>query len=250
MKKSLLIVLIFICISLISCNKIPKNKEKSVESPKIIDQSVLLNVNGQAIYKEELNRIRPSYEEMGLGEREIIEGMILELVTLQEVGKIPLSIGEEEVNKRYEELLSLDKMNFHEKIMKQYGSEEKYKEALKNKMLFDGVVKKVKDYFSTRFSVNKKIIKIRVKDYMSQYESEDFKKNRINEENFSKKVEETYKDSFYTLLGELFFKVQQYKLAQKSDLEFGSYKVCDLFKKEEYGITRDTLKFKGKDYPL
>ena len=70
-------------------------------------KDILLTVNGEALYQEEFDKIFAKYKEKGLTEAEILEGMVLELVTLEKADDFSVSVSEEDVQARYEELLAL-----------------------------------------------------------------------------------------------------------------------------------------------
>ncbi len=243
MTKKFLIPIIVLSLLLSGCNKNESNAS-------ISNKNVLITVNGEPIFEEELEKIKLKYEEKKLTDSEIIEGMILELITLQQADKFSISISQEDVDSRYNELVNLEQSLFYEKAIEQYGSEENYKDSLYYKLVYDEVSTKIKKSFSDIFSIENTLLQERTQDYISQYTSMDFEENNVDKEIFSEEVTQAYKESFLFALEDLYFKVWQYKEAKISKLSFENYNRNDLFQVQEYDITADTLQFKGKTYEM
>lgn len=245
MTKKVLICIMTLCLLFSGCTKNESNENLSTSN-----ENILLTVNGEPIYEEELEQIKSKYEENGLTESEIVEGMILELITLQQADEFMISVSQEEIDVRYDELVELEQSLFYEKAIEQYGSEEKYKEALYYKLIFDEVSTKIKASFSDAFLINNEVLQERTKDYMSQYTSADFEENDINKLEFSKEVTQTYTESLLSTLEDLYFKVWQYKKAQTSEILLENYSGNDLFQIQDYEITENSLRFKGENYEM
>ena len=64
--------------------------------------------------------ILPKYKEYGLTKTEIVEGMVLELATIQQADNLSVSVNQKEVEERYDELVELEEPVFHQKAIKQY----------------------------------------------------------------------------------------------------------------------------------
>lgn len=243
MKKRLYFLVLVVSLFLNSC--------ASVDSSDMsINQNILLTVNNEPLYSEELNKISSHYAEIGLTETEIIEGMVLELITLQQAESFSISVSQNDIDSRTNELSTLGESFFYEKAMEQYGSEEKYKQSLYYKIIYDEVEQKIKDSFLNGFSLNQRVLQIRTNDYISQYTSTDFKENNINQESFYNEVINTYNEYSLTALEDLYFKVWKYKTASESNLVYVSYDGDILFQKQDYNITSDTLNFKNIPYEL
>ena len=214
------------------------------------DSDILLTVNKEPIFNEELERIKTKYTDYGLAEDEIVEGMILELVTLQQADELAVSVAQDEVNTRYDELINLGQPLFLEKAITQYGNDDNYKKALYYKLLYDKVSERVKADFSIDFKIQDALLQQRTDDYLLQYTDSDFEKSQIDKESFSEEVAHTYYESCVSSLEDLYFKVWQYKKMKDATLSFDSYRDKNLFKKQNFSITNSHLSFKGKEYEL
>ena len=241
--KKLIIPALAICLSLAGCS----STGASQDIPK---KDILLTVNGEALYQEEFDKISAKYKEKGLTEAEILEGMVLELVTLEKADDFSVSVSEEDVQARYEELLALDQSLFQEKALEQYGSEDAFLEALHYKLIYEGTADQIKNSFSQSFSLNDAVLQERTKDYVSQYAKADFEENDMDAADFEQETMHTYTDSLLSSLQELYFKVWQYQTAANSELSYVSYDGEPLFQKSDYALSPDSLTLKGKTYDL
>ena len=236
MMKKVSLLLLALTFLLISCAK--------------KDSDILLTVNKEPIFNEELERIKTKYSDYGLTETEIVEGMILELVTLQQADELAISVAQDEANTRYDELIDLGQPLFLEKVITQYGNNENYKKALYYKLLYDKISERVKTDFSMDFKIKYTLLQQRTDDYLLQYTDSDFEKSQIDKESFSKEVAHTYYESCVSSLEDLYFKVWQYKKMKDATLSFDSYSDKNVFQKQTFGITNNALSFKGKEYEL
>lgn len=241
--KKLIIPALAICLSLAGCS----STGASQDIPK---KDILLTVNGEALYQEEFDKISAKYKEKGLTEAEILEGMVLELVTLEKADDFSVSVSEEDVQARYEELLALDQSLFQEKALEQYGSEDAFLEALHYKLVYEETADQIKSSFSQSFSLNDAVLQERTKDYVSQYAKADFEENDMDAADFEQETMHTYTDSLLSSLQELYFKVWQYQTAANSELSYVSYDGEPLFQKSDYALSPDSLTLKGKTYDL
>ena len=241
--KKLIIPALAICLSLAGCS----STGASQDIPK---KDILLTVNGEALYQEEFDKISAKYKEKGLTEAEILEGMVLELVTLEKADDFSVSVSEEDVQARYEELLALDQSLFQEKALEQYGSEDAFLEALHYKLIYEETADQIKSSFSQSFSLNDAVLQERTKDYVSQYAKADFEENDMDAADFEQETMHTYTDSLFSSLQELYFKVWQYQTAANSELSYVSYDGEPLFQKSDYALSPDSLTLKGKTYDL
>ena len=241
--KKLIIPALAICLSLAGCS----STGASQDIPK---KDILLTVNGEALYQEEFDKISAKYKEKGLTEAEILEGMVLELVTLEKADDFSISVSEEDVQARYEELLALDQSLFQEKALEQYGSEDAFLEALHYKLVYEETADQIKSSFSQSFSLNDAVLQERTKDYVSQYAKADFEENDMDAADFEQETMHTYTDSLLSSLQELYFKVWQYQTAANSELSYVSYDGEPLFQKSDYALSPDSLTLKGKTYDL
>lgn len=91
--------------------------------------------------------ILPKYKENGLTKTEIVEGMVLELATIQQADNLSVSVNQKEVEERYDELVELEEPVFHQKAIKQYGTEEKLKQALYYKLVYNAINDKIDELF-------------------------------------------------------------------------------------------------------
>ncbi len=241
--KKLIIPALAICLSLAGCSSTGASQD-------IPEKDILLTVNGEGVYQEEFDKISDKYKEKGLTEAETLEGMVLELVTLQKADDFSVSVSEEDVQARYEELLALDQSLFQEKALEQYGSEDAFLEALHYKLIYEETAEQIKSSFSQSFSLNDAVLKERTGDYVSQYANADFEENDMDAADFSQETMHTYADSLLSSLQELYFKVWQYQTASNSELSYVSYDGEPLFQKSDYAISPDSLTLKGKTYDL
>ncbi len=241
--KKLIIPALAICLSLTGCS----STGASQDIPK---KDILLTVNGEAVYQEEFDKISAKYKEKGLTEAEILEGMVLELVTLEKADDFSVSVSEEDVQARYEELLALDQSLFQEKALEQYGSEDAFLEALHYKLVYEETAEHIKSSFSQSFSLNDAVLQERTRDYVSQYAKTDFEENDMDAADFEQETMHTYADSLLSSLQELYFKVWQYQTTANSELSYVSYDGEPLFQKSDYAIAPDSLTLKGKTYDL
>lgn len=241
--KKLIIPALAICLSLAGCS----STGASQDIPK---KDILLTVNGEALYQEEFDKISAKYKEKGLTEAEILEGMVLELVTLEKADDFSVSVSEEDVQARYKELLALDQSLFQEKALEQYGSEDAFLEALHYKLIYEETADQIKSSFSQSFSLNDAVLQERTKDYVSQYAKADFEENDMDAADFEQETMHTYTDSLFSSLQELYFKVWQYQTAANSELSYVSYDGEPLFQKSDYALSPNSLTLKGKTYDL
>lgn len=238
MNRRILILSLIICILLSGCSK------------NNADKGVLLTVNGEKIYEEELEEILPKYKENGLTKTEIVEGMVLELATIQQADNLSVSVNQKEVEERYDELVELEEPVFHQKAIKQYGTEEKLKQALYYKLVYNAINDKIDELFLENYSIREELLQVRASDYVSQYTAADFEENDMDKEIFSDEVVQNYYDSCLDRLQELYFKVWKYRIANESSISYNNYSGNDLLKKQEFDITANKLNFKGKKYEL
>ncbi|MDE7431337.1 MAG: hypothetical protein K2N34_05420, partial [Lachnospiraceae bacterium] len=123
MKKRFYFLALAACLFFNSC--------ASVDSRDLsTNQNILLIVNDEPLYSEEFIKISSHYEEIGLTETEIIEGMILELITLQQAESFSISVSQDEIDSRINELSAIEESFFYEKAIEQYGSVDEYKQSL------------------------------------------------------------------------------------------------------------------------
>lgn len=215
-----------------------------------MESDVLLCVNGEKIFDYELQQISEKYSEMGLEQDEIIEGMILEVVTLQQAKNLSLSINQNDVDERLNELKNMEETLFYEKAIEQYGTEDEYKKALYNKMLYNKMAEFVIQYFEKEIEINRDLLKTRTNDYISEYSDSDFKNSEIDKEMFWDEVYETYFEYLNKDLADLYFKMWQYKMVRNSEIVGKSYNNISIFENEKYGIDEDRLLFRGTNYEL
>ncbi len=95
--KKLIIPALAICLSLAGCS----STGASQDIPK---KDILLTVNGEALYQEEFDKISAKYKEKGLTEAEILEGMVLELVTLEKADDFSVSVSEELYQEEFDKI--------------------------------------------------------------------------------------------------------------------------------------------------
>ena len=194
--------------------------------------------------------ILPKYKENGLTKTEIVEGMVLELATIQQADNLSVSVNQKEVEERYDELVELEEPVFHQKAIKQYGTEEKLKQALYYKLVYNAINDKIDELFLENYSIREELLQVRASDYVSQYTAADFEENDMDKEIFSDEVVQNYYDSCLDRLQELYFKVWKYRIANESSISYNNYSGNDLLKKQEFDITANKLNFKGKKYEL
>ena len=132
--------------------------------------------------------ILPKYKENGLTKTEIVEGMVLELATIQQADNLSVSVNQKEVEERYDELVELEEPVFHQKAIKQYGTEEKLKQALYYKLVYNAINDKIDELFLENYSIREELLQVRASDYVSQYTAADFEENDMDKEIFSDEV--------------------------------------------------------------
>lgn len=239
--KKIAVSLLAICLLFTGCSK------KTIENTS--EENVLLTVNGEKIYAKELEQISPKYEDAGLTQEEILEGMVLELLTLQQADTFSITVSQDEVDSRFHDLTDLESL-FYEKALEQYNTEEQLKKALYYKLVINKVSDKVDEMFCNEYVSNNKVMLTRTSDYVSKYTDTDFEENDLKKEDFSKEVLQTYKEGLSTELESLYFKSWQYKLLKESHLTYVDYDDGTLFQKTDYNINKDSLNFKGETYDL
>ena len=166
--------------------------------------------------------ILPKYKENGLTKTEIVEGMVLELATIQQADNLSVSVNQKEVEERYDELVELEEPVFHQKAIKQYGTEEKLKQALYYKLVYNAINDKIDELFLENYSIREELLQVRASDYVSQYTAADFEENDMDKEIFSDEVVQNYYDSCLDRLQELYFKVWKYRIANESSISYNN----------------------------
>ncbi|MBG9794117.1 hypothetical protein ABD76_17045 [Paenibacillus dendritiformis] len=107
----------------------------------------LIQVNGEVISHKEIQTVLQRYEDKGqfvrVSEEDVVKSAIEEVLVLQEAGKLGITVDEAELDHKIEALKEMNQNLFYDLAIKQYGTIDNYREALKLRMLYQGTRDKI-----------------------------------------------------------------------------------------------------------
>lgn len=105
-----------------------------------------IRVNGEMIYESEiqnvLNRYNNRSEFVQLSKEDVAKSAIKEVLVLQERVKLKVEVDDRALDDKVEDLKNLGQ-SFYDLAIKQYGNEASYREALRLRMIYEGVKEKI-----------------------------------------------------------------------------------------------------------
>ncbi|BFH11560.1 SurA N-terminal domain-containing protein [Paenibacillus melissococcoides] len=107
----------------------------------------LIQVNGEVISHEDIQNVLQRYEDKGqfvhVSEEDVVKSAIEEVLVLQEAEKLGIKVDEAELDHKIEALKNMNHNLFYDLAIKQYGTIDNYREALKLRMLYQGTRDKI-----------------------------------------------------------------------------------------------------------
>ncbi|BCJ94921.1 hypothetical protein acsn021_24900 [Anaerocolumna cellulosilytica] len=194
-------------------------KEKTLSTAVALEESdILLTVNKEELYVSELNKMKEQYPAMS--DKELIEGMILEALILEEAEKRNIQVTEAEVIERLE-LLKLENHNLYEIAIKQYESEENYKKALKYRMQYEKTKEEVVKEFTEFYWEEDRIME----DTLAYIKKNKYDSNNENISNISA----AYTDNYLKYMKAAAFYKYNYDLTKEAVIKYKSFIPVKLF---------------------
>ena len=220
--KKIFMVLTCILLPLIisGCGKNANVSSSYAENSK---DSILLIVNGEKVYKKDFLNIKENYVDTDYTDTELLEGMVLELLVLQEANYYSVSVTDKEIDKKIDGLKNLNEI-YYNKAMEKYKTEEKLKDAFRYKILYDKIKQKVNSAFLKNLELSSEVLMQRTNDYVSSQDVAAGDKDK-----FTQDVLHTYEDITSEALSEAYFSAWQYSLAHDSDIQYIDYNESILF---------------------
>ena len=114
---------------------------------------------------------KAQYESKNMLDAELLDGLIKERIVLQYGEKIEDIITEEDVEKKLQALKAEQNGNiFYQKAMKEYGSEEAIKIALKNRLIYNFVKDDLMNQFLSVLRIDEDKLYFRAEEFAEQYD--------------------------------------------------------------------------------
>ncbi|WDV45636.1 DUF4362 domain-containing protein [Clostridiaceae bacterium M8S5] len=136
---------------------------------------IVAKVNNEPIYREDIERViklnSNTSSSNNITEKDIINAAIKEMIVIQEAKTIGIEISDDELEKSIMTLKN-EHADLYEIVIKQYESEENYKQKLRNKYIFDAMKERVVQKYYKENPVNKS----RIIREIPQYYDVDIKK--------------------------------------------------------------------------
>lgn len=148
---------------------------------------IIATVNGETIYQEDYERIKALNS--SLKNEKIIELIMKEVIVYQEAEKIGVYVHDEDVENRIKHLKN-ELPDMYKLCIEQYGTDNKYKEALKYTMLYQAVY----DYYATKYIEN---LNYDIKEIEAEFRENNLLKDEefdINSEDILSYLKSKYKD--------------------------------------------------------
>lgn len=218
-NKKLIAGVVLICLLLSSCQKvipvengIDNGSFGTVSSAiEVLQDDILVNVFGTPIYKAEYEKACENYTDFA--PKDVFEGLVREIVVLHKADELGYTVTEDEITDRINELKEINP-NYYELAIKQYETEEQYRDALKNRILytkvFDTVTKEVES-------------KYKYKDDIIEAETAQFISENGMESDMSEEIKSTLVSNYTEIVKQVYFKKWNYDEAIAADIEYISY---------------------------
>lgn len=197
------------------------------------EDCILLTVNGEEIYNKDFLRTKEYYNTKNYTDKELLEGIVLERLVLQKADYYSIDVTDEEVNEKIEELKKLGDI-YYKNALDKYKTEEKFKEAMYYKIVYEKIKDIVQNTFLERLNLSSDVLLKRSKDYVS---TQPVKASDVDQ--FTQNVIHSYEEITLKDLSEAFFSAWQYHLASESDIQYVDYKESTLFSDLDYNLDID-----------
>lgn len=183
------------------------------------DNSVIIKVNGDDILLTDIDLARRQYSGRDVSDADLLGGLIKEKIVLQYFEKNGEQISDEEVESQYELLKTVENGNiFYEKALAEYGTDEKVKEAIKYRLMYNIAKESIKSEFLQVFSIDKRKINLRTEDFIAQFDLKDLSDEEREE--YRQAVVKQYNDALIDEAFDLYFQVWLNKQVENSDIEY------------------------------
>lgn len=182
------------------------------------DHSVIIKVNGDDILSTDIDLASMQYSGRDVSEADLLRGLIKERIVLQYFEKTGEKISDEKVESQYELLKTAENGNiFYEKAIAEYGTDEKVKEAIKYRLMYNIAKESVKSDFLQVFFIDKNKINLRTEDFVHQFDLNDLSDE--DREEYKQAVVKQYHDALINEAFDLYFQVWLNKQVENSDIE-------------------------------
>lgn len=176
----------------------------------------IASVNGEKILASDFDLAKAQYESKNMLDAELLDGLIKERIVLQYGEKIEDIITEEDVEKKLQALKAEQNGNiFYQKAMKEYGSEEAIKIALKNRLIYNFVKDDLMNQFLSVLRIDEDKLYFRAEEFAEQYDID--RLDNKEREDYLETVFMQYRDSLTNELFDLYFQVwlnEQFKIGR------------------------------------
>ena len=164
---------------------------------------------------------KAQYESKNMLDAELLDGLIKERIVLQYGEKIEDIITEEDVEKKLQALKAEQNGNiFYQKAMKEYGSEEAIKIALKNRLIYNFVKDDLMNQFLSVLRIDEDKLYFRAEEFAEQYDID--RLDNKEREDYLETVFMQYRDSLTNELFDLYFQVWLNEQFRNSDIKYVS----------------------------
>ena len=181
----------------------------------------IASVNGEKILASDFDLAKAQYESKNMLDAELLDGLIKERIVLQYGEKIEDIITEEDVEKKLQALKSEQNGNiFYQKAMKEYGSEEAIKIALKNRLIYNFVKDDLMNQFLSVLRIDEDKLYFRAEEFAEQYDID--RLDNKEREDYLETVFMQYRDSLTNELFDLYFQVWLNEQFRNSDIKYVS----------------------------
>lgn len=209
---------------------------------------VLLELNGEAIYQSDLDLIKHQYSSKEFDEEDLLESIVMERVVLQCFEVINGKISDNQIDEQFNALKNLDEQGiYYEKALEIYGSDERIREAIRYRLMYNSVKSYVQEEACSKFSANEAIIDIRTDDFISQVELDGYSEEVIRE--YNKAVNSRYEDALITEMSDLYFKGWIYRMLGISEIAYINY-TGSLFDHVDVQLNQRSLLYGEKELEL
>ena len=181
----------------------------------------IASVNGEKILASDFDLAKAQYESKNMLDAELLDGLIKERIVLQYGEKIEDIITEEDVEKKLQALKAEQNGNiFYQKAMKEYGSEEAIKIALKNRLIYNFVKDDLMNQFLSVLRIDEDKLYFRAEEFAEQYDID--RLDNKEREDYLETVFMQYRDSLTNELFDLYFQVWLNEQFRNSDIKYVS----------------------------
>ncbi len=212
------------------------------------ENSAIARVNGENIFFADLDLARRQYDGRDVSDSSLLSGLIKERVVLQYFEKTGEKISNEEIDLQYQLLQTTEYGNvFYEKAVDEYGTDEKVREAIKYRLMYNSVRESIKSDFLNEFLVDKEGLTLRTEDFIAQFDLQNLTNDE--KEEYKQAVAMQYNDALINEIFDLYFQVWLNRQVDGSNIEYLD-NVENPFAKEDIQLKDEKLFIGQNEIPL